>query len=319
MNNTGLVTIDLSVERFDPVAAAREFITATNDSGFFYIRYHPRYRSIIDAVREQQRKFFQLTLEAKNQIAIDLNNRGYLACGQSRMRGAVRDDLKEVFFWGRELHKDDPEVLQGVALCGPNHWPEQLPTLQSAVNEYAGFVKHYGDLLLGIVASALGAEADFFKPFYQRPMLRGQLLCYPRAPEDDVDQFGVAPHSDFGCITLLLQEVDGLEVLFPDGRWVAAPPLPDTLVVNIGDLLERWSNRRLPSTCHRVRNRTVDARYSIAMFYDPDPMASINPIDLCPRETPVYSPVSAAEYILSRNRETFGHYKELAGVTASDS
>ncbi len=118
----------------------------------------------------------------------------------------------------------------------------------------------------------------------------------------------MAPHSDFGCITLLLQETAGLEVLARNGEWIAAPPLPGTLVVNIGDLLERWSNLRLPSTRHRVRNTTGGDRYSIAMFYDPSPLAVVDPRALAPAGEPLFEPTGTAEYILGRNKESFAHF-----------
>ena len=160
-----------------------------------------------------------------------------------------------------------------------------------------------------MAASAPCVAFVFFQRYFDRSLLRGQLLRYPPT-EPHPDQFGVAPHSDFGCITLLSQETDGLEVQFPNGEWVAAPPQDDTLVVNIGDLLERWSNNRLPSTKHRVRNTSRDARYSIAMFYDPNPLAMVNPAELLPDERPLYSGVGAAEYIQSKNRQTFAHYQK---------
>jgi len=251
--------------------------------------------------------FFELPSAQKNKIAIDTNNRGYLAEGMAQMHGAVRKDQKEVFFWGREADSSDPDVIAGLPLCGPNQWPT-AERFRDAVNTYADMVKVIGDKLLQIIAVALGARPDFFEDYYQRCMLRGQLLCYPPTG-DHPDQFGVAPHSDFGCITLLLQETPGLEVLFPDGQWVAAPPVENTLVVNIGDLLERWSNNRLPSTKHRVRNTSSDARYSIAMFYDPNPGAVVDPSELLPDEVPKFPPVKAAEYILGCNKGAFAHYK----------
>ena len=224
------------------------------------------------------------------------------------MHGAVRKDKKEVFFWGREADSGDPDVIAGLPLCGPNQWPS-VEHFQDAVNAYSDVVKVIGDKLLQIIATALGAPADFFEDYYQRSMLRGQLLCYPPTGHHP-DQFGVAPHSDFGCITLLLQETAGLEVLFPSGKWVAAPPMDNTLVVNVGDLLERWSNNRLPSTKHRVRNVSSAARYSIAMFYDPNPGAVVDPRELLPAEAPKFPPVQAAEYILGRNKGAFSHYQK---------
>ncbi|MFK7994606.1 MAG: isopenicillin N synthase family dioxygenase [Granulosicoccus sp.] len=287
---------------------AGEFTSATQQCGFVYVRIDESTSEVIKTIRHVQRRFFNQTIENKNRVAIDVNNRGYLANGKALMQGARRHDQKEVFFWGREVADDDPDVLSGVPLCGPNQWPGNLPELKDAVIAYSEVVRQIGDLLLDIIARSVNAPADFFKPYYQRPMLRGQLLRYPET-EHHEDQFGVAPHSDFGCITLLLQESDGLEVLFPDGQWVAAPPIENTLIVNIGDLLERWSNNRFPSTRHRVRNKSNDSRYSIAMFYDPSPTAVIDPLDLLPEEPAMFSAVGAADYILSKNRVSFSHYK----------
>ena len=225
------------------------------------------------------------------------------------MKGAKKTDLKEVFFWGRDLPEDDPDVLAGIPLCGPNLWPPSPAGFREKVVCYAEAVQRAGDRVLKAFATSLGAEPEFFVSRYTRPMLRGQLIHYPPLPaEASSDQFGVAPHSDFGCITLLLQETPGLEVLTRSGDWIKAPPVPGTLIINIGDLLERWSNNRLPSTRHRVRNETRAGRYSVAMFYDPSPRAVVDPRDLGAEDCDDYPPVEAAEYILGRNKGSFAHY-----------
>ncbi len=301
----------LDLTRLDSVNlqnAASELLKATAQCGFLYVRIGESYASTIDAIRLAQRAFFRSKISEKKQISIDSNNRGYLAHGMAQMHGAVRKDQKEVFFWGRDAGVNDPDVVAGLPLCGPNQWPD-IEDFRQAVNDYSKMVELVGNKLLQIVAVALGAREDFFEPFYQRSMLRGQLLCYPPTG-DDPDQFGVAPHSDFGCLTLLLQETAGLEVLFPHDEWVAAPPIENTLVVNIGDLLERWSNNRLPSTKHRVRNLNSSERYSIAMFYDPSAGAVVDPLELLPGEVAGYAPVAAAEYILGRNQGAFSHYND---------
>ena len=308
MNNLAISVLDLSQSgEVDISAAADELVKATAHCGFIYVNINCHNANIIKNVRRAQRAFFTLSLDEKQKIAIDCNNRGYLAQGMALMHGATRRDQKEVFFWGREADKNDPDVIAGLPLCGSNQWPE-IADFRQAVLDYSLMVQSIGGRLLQIVATALGAAESFFEPYYQRCMLRGQLLCYPPT-ENHPQQFGVAPHSDFGCITLLLQETPGLEVLFPNGEWVAAPPIENTLVVNIGDLLARWSNNKLLSTKHRVRNTGTDARYSIAMFYDPDPGAVVDPLDLIPEEAPKFEPVTAANYILARNKGAFSHYK----------
>ena len=278
-------------------------------SGFFYVRGHGISEQMISDLRGTSRKFFALPDAQKRATAINQHNRGYLGPGEARMSGAKKTDLKEVFFWGRDLPEDDPDLLAGIPLCGPNQWPDAPEDFRTHVMAYADAVRSAGDLLLEAFAVSLGGQRDFFLPRYERPMLRGQLIHYPSLPDDaDADQFGVAPHSDFGCITLLLQETAGLEVLLRSGDWVEAPPIDGTLVINIGDLLERWSNNRLPSTRHRVRNKSRDGRYSIAMFYDPSPRAIVDPRDLGAIDCQNYPPVEAAEYVLGRNKGAFAHY-----------
>lgn len=309
MNQAQAISVlDLSEPaRLNLDEAAAQFRQATQQCGFLFVKYASHQHSIVEALRRVQRQFFDQPLTDKQAIAIDLNNRGYLGMGEALMSGASKTDQKEVFFWGRELADDDPDLLAGAPLCGANQWPA-LAGFRQAVLSYAEFIGGIGELVLQIIATSLGCDRNFFKPYFERSMLRGQLLRYPPT-EPLPDQFGVAPHSDFGCITLLSQETNGLEVQFPDGQWVAAAPQDLTLVVNIGDLLERWSNHRLPSTRHRVRNTSADPRFSIAMFYDPSPLATVDPQVLLPNETPRYEPIGAAEYILSRNRQSFAHYK----------
>jgi isopenicillin N synthase-like dioxygenase len=268
----------------------------------------------------QTRLFFDLPLDQREAISIDQNNRGYLGQGEARMAGATRNDLKEVFFFGRDLAADDPDVVAGVPLCAVNQWPSGLPEFRKVVNDYLAAAAETGSTILRGFAELLGAGPDFFASRYQRPMARGQLIHYPAPlPEHPQDQFGVAPHTDFGCITLLYQHTPGLEVRSLDGRWLAVPPQPGMLVVNIGDLLERWSNGTLPSTVHRVRNQTGDSRYSIAVFYDPSATAVIDPRDfgfgatdtLNGKSTsPAFEPVTASEHILSRSKKVFAQFDQ---------
>ena len=125
----------------------------------------------------------------------------------------------------------------------------------------------------------------------------------------------MAPHTDFGCITLLWQDENGgLEVLERQTQtWIAAPPIPGTLVVNVGDLLARWTNDRYASTPHRVVSRSGRERSSIATFYDPDFKAVVDPRALGTAEAECrYAPIAAGEHILGRIERSFGYRKRLA-------
>jgi isopenicillin N synthase-like dioxygenase len=169
---------------------------------------------------------------------------------------------------------------------------------------------------LRAVALSLDIDEMFFVSKYTKRMQRTQMVYYPpQAPKSDADQFGVAPHTDYGCITLLWQDnVGGLQVKeLATDSWIDAPPIPGTLVVNVGDLLARWSNDRFRSTLHRVINRSGQERYSIATFYDPTYGASVDPRDLgLESMQPLYEPVAAGDYILGRINDSMGYRKKRA-------
>ncbi|MFT4727279.1 MAG: isopenicillin N synthase-like dioxygenase [Granulosicoccus sp.] len=290
-------------------AIAGEIQQAMRHSGFFYVSGFTLDTSVIRHIQVAQQSFFALPVEIKNQSAINTDNRGYLASGMAKMHGARQHDQKEVFFWGAELAAEHPLRQQQVALCGPNNWPEQPVNFKDAVLTYSEQIRTIGNALLRAIAHSLNVKDNFFEHYYNDSLLRGQLLRYPET-KGDKDAFGVAPHTDFGCITLLLQTTPGLEVKTRNGEWIEAPPIHDTLVINIGDLLARWSDNRLPTNVHRVRNTSTAERFSIAMFHDPNPTALIAPADM-KSDNCGYEPVRAADYILGRNSGAFSHYGNL--------
>jgi len=205
-------------------------------------------------------------------------------------------------------------VLAGVPMMAPNKWPDTvMPSLRPAVLAYHQAVSALGRRLLSAIALGLGLDPGFFASRYTKPLGRGQLVYYPPSEGDDEAEgrFGAAPHTDFGALTLLLQDMNGgLQVRNRDGEWIAATPIPDTIVCNIGDLLQRWSNDRLQSTLHRVINRSGRRRHSIAFFFDPDSRAVIDPRDMAADEAPRHAPVTAGEHILGRNARAFAQYKD---------
>jgi isopenicillin N synthase-like dioxygenase len=146
-----------------------------------------------------------------------------------------------------------------------------------------------------------------------RPTSRGSIIYYPPQPPDAADdQFGVSPHTDWGCLTLLYQDqTGGLEVQGRDGTWVTAHPIRGTFVVNVGDLLARWTNDRFKSTPHRVVNRSGRARYSCAVFVDPDRDTLIDPV-VRPGEAARYEPVTCGAYVQSRFDAAFAYRQKAA-------
>ena len=286
-------------------AAMRE---AAERSGFFYVRNHGVSTTLIAEVDLLARRFFAQPEEKKLEVVPLDRHRGFLHVGQAKMYDKARADLKESFIWGLDTDPDDPDTLAGNRMIGPNRWPAFMPELRPALNAYFDATHRCARLLLGALALSIDAPADYFHRHMTKPISRGSLVYYPpQDPDAGADQFGVAPHTDYGVITLLHQDdVGGLQVATRKGEWVTAHPIPGTLVINSGDLLGRWTNNRFRSNPHRVINSSGRERLSIAMFIDPDFDTPIVPV-VKPGETSAYAPVTCGDYILARFDKAFAY------------
>jgi len=296
--------------------AAAQIHKAFTTVGFLYIANHGLADEVVaETVREAQ-GFFHQPIEKKREVAINKRHRGFNALGDALMYEATKPDYKEFYTIGLELPETDPDVVSGEALRGPNNWPSERPGLRTAMSRYYEEIGKCGADLLSCVAISLGLDREFFRDKYQKRLQRTQLIYYPPHPDGaSSDQFGLAPHTDFGCITLLWQDQNGgLEVLERQSKtWIAATPIPGTLVVNVGDLLGRWTNDRYASTPHRVINKSGRERFSIATFYDPDFKAVVDPRQLGASQAECrYEPTTSGAHILGRIERSFGYRKKLA-------
>ena len=310
-----VIDISSALDGSDLASVAADIHRAATDTGFFYIKSHSIDPALITQAFKVTKDFFASPPETKETIAVNTDQRGWMKPGMSRLAGSKTHDLKEVFFWGAETTPDDPDL--GKPLVAINQWPrDAFPRLQPEITPYYNAVCNVGRTLMSALALSLDQPKDFFKAAYAKPLARGQLVYYP--PSTDADEaeqrFGVAPHTDFGVLTLLLQDQSGgLQVRAKSGEWVEAPPIEGTLVCNIGDLLARWSNDRFASTLHRVINRSKNARYSIPVFFDPASDTIIDPRDLGVTEADSkYTPVTAGAHIASRNSKSFAQFKQNA-------
>jgi isopenicillin N synthase-like dioxygenase len=297
-------------------AVAAAIRRAATEVGFFYVAHHGIPAGTIDAAFAAAHRFFALPLERKLAVAVDRRHRGYIRMGGAKMYDGARPDLKESFVYGVELGEDDPDVRAGKPLMGPNRWPADLPELKQAFDRYYAGIDRVGQTVLRAVAISLGLPERFFAERYKKPLSRGSLVHYPpQPPELGADHFGVSAHTDYGCITFVCQDDSGgLQAKNRAGEWIEAPPIPGTLVVNIGDLLARWTNDQFRSTPHRVVNRSGRDRYSLAVFYDPDFDADVSAIPSClaPGEPPRYPPTTCGTHVLAKFDAAFAYRKESA-------
>ena len=294
---------------------AAELVDTASRIGFFYVSGHGVSPELRAEAMAASRAFFALDEAVKSQIAIDSQQRGWMAQGLANLEGSKTHDAKEVFFWGREVADDDPDVVAGLPLVHPNQWPGgEAAFLRDGILPYYQAVMALGRRILTCLAGGLGIDPGVVARAYERPLGRGQLVYYPALGEDDVaaQRFGAAEHSDFGVLTILQQDnLGGLQVRKRSGDWIAAMPIENTFVCNIGDLLERWTNGRLVSTPHRVLNRSGKSRFSIPIFCDPASDAVIDPRDFDPKaDVERLPPITAGAYIAGKNRRNFSHYDE---------
>jgi len=293
-------------------------------TGFVYVVGHPISAEQIEAVREMSRKFFALPQEEKARLLINRDFRGYLPfAGSTIVTSSVEQVTKpnqsESLFFMHEVPEDDPRALAGEPLQGPNQWPpeEILPGFRETVEDYIEAMTVLGRKMVGAISISLGLSADSLDSYFEDPTLFLRLLHYPPQPPED-GLFGSAPHTDYGFITLLAQDdVGGLEVRNKDGAWIPAPPIPGSFVMNVGDILARWSNDVFVSTPHRVINRSGRERYSQPFFFDPSMAETIDVLPPCigPDGQKRYEPVVYRDYLMQRIDKNY-HYRKKTAVGA---
>lgn len=281
---------------------------AVETIGFFYVRNHGIPEDLIDRVYQLAGEFFRAPPAAKNAVRVNANHRGFLAAGGARMSDDAKPDLKESFIWGLDVADDDPDYRAGRPLIGPNQWPDFIAGLRPALMDYFDACNRLGWALFRVFATALDLPSDRFIGSIDKPMTRCSIIYYP--PQDidaGADQFGVAPHTDFGALTLLRQDhVGGLQVRDRAGDWVTAHPIEGTIVVNVGDLLARWTNDRFASTPHRVVNTSGRERFSLVAAVDPNFETDMTPI-VGPGESARYEPITCGEYLVWRFGKAFDY------------
>ena len=297
----------------DRAAIAKEIRAASCDIGFFYIRNHGVPQALIDAQFEWARKFFSLPMTEKTEIALAKSpcNRGYEPMGEQTLDADTPPDLKEGFYMGWHLDAGHPHVRAGLPNHGPNTWPHGLPGFQAQMEAYYAALFALGKHLAGLVALSLELPERHFDADFETPMTILRLLHYPPHPETaKPNQLGAGAHTDWGLITILAQDdCGGLEVRNAEGTWVKGDPMPGTFVVNLGDMLERWTNGLYKSNLHRVINRARGRdRYSIPFFFEPAYHTRVECLPSCQsaEHPPRYAPCLAGEHIAEMYRRTYG-------------
>ena len=295
-------------------ATARALDRAARDAGFFYITGHRVGRELRAALVEHARRFFAASHEWKMRYYIGQSraHRGYVPEGEEVFAAGKRD-RKEAFDTGRDLPLDDPDVMAGTPMLGPNVWPDQ-PGFREAISAYYDAAFALGKVLFSGFARALDLPETYFDAWLQKPPSQLRLVHYPfDATSSDgagIGAAGIGAHTDYECFTILLPTAPGLEVMNGAGEWIDAPPLDDAFIVNIGDMLEVWTGGTYVATSHRVR-KVAEERYSFPLFFACDYHTVVAPLPqfATPAALDKYAPLAAGDHLYAQTAQSFSYLK----------
>lgn len=317
----GIPIIDISpLLRSDTPQSAlhstiEEIRIACETVGFFYIRNHLLSDTLRIRMFKTTEQFFNLPIDRKMKVSLakSPHYRGYLPLG-GEVTGKKKD-WHEAFDIGVDLPGEHPDVIAGKPLQGPNLWPIDLLDFKSTLELAWEVLFKTASAVVGGISLSLGLDREFFMTFVGDQSLSIlRLSHYPPCTDQDADVGdGIGAHIDYGFVTILSQDdVGGLEVRATDNRWISAPNIPGTCLVNIGHMLQRWTNDRYRATRHRVRIPEKQSRFSIPFFFDPAYDTVVTPLEVCcDEENPArYESFHFGPYIAeSFARSYAAHYK----------
>lgn len=278
---------------------------SVEDIGFLTIFNTPISRAKMQRVLDSYRAFFRLPDAEKQAVnmARTGSNRGWGAARSEQVDPTSNPDFKQVFDCGFELDKEDPLRALGLLVYGDNQWPS-LPGFRETIQNYYKQASTLSLDLLRAISVSIGEDEGFFNSAFSRPMalLRGNY--YPPRPDwAGAKDFGIAPHTDYGCLTLLASDgVAGLEVLGDDGQWLSVDAPVGEFVINFGEMLEIWTGGWVKATMHRVVGSDAE-RISIPLFFNPNHDTNVAPVG-------ADKSILAGDHMKKRFDETYLHLKD---------
>ena len=313
MSNTlNIPSVDLSDFLSGDPARKQKFVAelgkAYEEIGFVAIKGHFLTNQMAEELSTQTKKFFDLPQDTKRKYEIPelAGQRGYISFGKEHAKGRNEGDLKEFWHFGQIV--DDNQTLQDE--YAQNIFCDELPAFNQIGIETYKALENTGREMLKALAIYLNLDQNYF----EEKVINGNSILrpihYPPITDEPKTAVRAAEHEDISLITLLMgASADGLEVLNKQGEWIAVTALPDQLVVNVGDMLQRLTNNRLKSTTHRVVNPPKalwnTPRYSFPFFMHPQSSMKLDVLQTCidAQHPQVYSPITAGDYLNERLRE----------------
>ncbi len=281
---------------------------AYEDVGFVAVKNHGIPAELIADLYKYVQQFFSLPAERKRKFEIPelAGQRGYTSFGKEHAKGSDAPDLKEFFQYGQVVPKNHRLKAEY-----PDNVPvDDIPGFdETFLKAYRAFEKS-GKFLLRAIALYLGLEEDYFDHFVEEGNSIVRAIHYPPITSEPKSAIRAEQHEDINLITLLVgASADGLQILAKQNEWIAVTSLPDQIVVNVGDMLQRLTNNKLKSTTHRVVNPPRQlwhtSRFSIPFFLHPKSSMSLAALDSCidQNHAKAYEDITAGDYLDERLKE----------------
>ncbi|KAK9789915.1 hypothetical protein WJX73_001755 [Symbiochloris irregularis] len=313
--------VDMAVNEEEAARTVRE---ACETTGFFYVKNHGIAEDLMNKQFAVAKQFFDLSTEKKETIKVNKYYRGWTPMNDEKLSilgDQKAPDQKEGLYIGREVAEGSEE--NKLPLHGPNNWPAEslVPGYREAMMNYHQACIDCTRRINRLIALALDLPATFFDDDFTHLIASMRPLHYSAVvsnPEQGI--FGAGAHTDYGMLTILAtDDKPGLQVLM-GGKWVDIPPKEGHLIINLGDMLHRWSNGRFHSGMHRVVIHKGQERYSTAFFAEPNFKTVIAPLPTCVSEAnpAKWPPTTSGEYLLSKYGVTHSTYMERQKEKGAD-
>ena len=322
-NGIPTLTINTSCHQYQPeqIKILRETCETV---GFFYLQVQDdQLLDLLPRVFHQSQQFFSLPPDIKKQFFDSVLNRGYTGMEEETLDPSrqSRGDTKEGYYISENVSESDPRY-NPFKLSGPNVYPSNVKDNLLDCEEWKETMMAYHDKmkkvafqLIQMLAMALDLPQSYFDPYFQEPLPVLRLLHYSNEKSDvGKGVYACGAHSDYGMVTILATDDNpGLQI-YHDEQWMDVPPPSlGTFVVNLGDMLERWTNGKFKSTLHRViiSSSGGEERYSIPFFYEPNFDTVVECLESCIGDDGVkYPPITSGQHLLDKYKETHADFNK---------
>ncbi|CEI51116.1 isopenicillin N synthase family dioxygenase [Acinetobacter bereziniae] len=296
------ISLLCSTDRNERLKVAHALDQACKDVGFLYLKGQQFKPELFENLHQTAQQYFaqDTALKMQNYIGLSENHSGYVPIGEERFVENTYD-LKEAY----DVNYDHLSLEDRRPLVGPTQWPDD-PSFKLHVSNYYQHIKKIGQQIFQSFALALDLDEHYFDAHISKAPSQLRLIHYPYIA-DIQDKEGIGAHTDYECFTLLLPTAPGLQVLNKAGQWIDVPLLENTLIMNIGDMMEILSNGRYLATKHRVK-KVAEERYSFPFFFSCDYDYIIQP--LINPESAHYAPLKGGEHLFNQTAQTFQYLKD---------